>query len=112
MEIYHNPRCSSSRKTLQLIENAGKEVTLRRYLDLPPTVEELREILGKLKMTPEELIRKNEAVYKENYKGKNLSDEEWIEAMVLHPRLIQRPIVISGDRAVIGRPPETVQELL
>lgn len=112
MEIYHNPRCSSSRKTLQLIEDAGQEVTIRRYLDRPPVAEELREILSKLKMKPEELIRKNEAVYKENYKGKKLSDEEWIEAMILHPRLIQRPIVISGDRAVIGRPPESVKELL
>lgn len=82
------------------------------YLKTPPTASELRDILQKLNMKPEQLLRKGETLYKEKYKGKELSDEEWIQAMVENPVLIERPIVVKDNKAVLGRPPEKVQELL
>lgn len=82
------------------------------YLKTPPTASELRDILQKLNMKPEQLLRKGEAIYKEKYKGKELTDEEWIQAMVENPVLIERPIVVKDSKAVLGRPPEKVQELL
>ncbi len=113
MKIYHNPRCSKSRKTLKLLEeNAAGDIEVIRYLDTPPSREELKRLIEMLGIRPEELVRKNEAVYKERYKGKELSGEEWIDAMAAHPKLIQRPIVVKGDKAVIARPPENVEELL
>lgn len=112
MEIYHNPRCSTSRKTLAILEESGKDFTIRRYLEDSPSAEELQELVAKLEGGPRALIREKETIFKENYKGKELTDEEWIQAMVDHPRLIERPVVIAGDKAVIGRPPENVRELL
>lgn len=112
MKIYHNPRCSKSRQTLAIIEESGVAHDVVKYLDHPPTPEELYELISKLGITPQQLLRKGEAIYKEQYKGKDLSDTEWIEAMCEHPKLIERPIVVSGDRAIIGRPPERVEELL
>ncbi|GAB3536822.1 arsenate reductase (glutaredoxin) [Pontibacter brevis] len=112
MKIYHNTRCSKSRQALELIKDAGQEVEVIEYLKTPPTASVLKDVLQKLNMKPEQLLRKNEAVYKASYKGKNLTDEEWIEAMVAHPVLIERPIVVKGDKAVLGRPPENVQALL
>lgn len=82
------------------------------YLNNPPTAEELKAILALLKMQPHDLIRTGDAIYKEQFKGKTLSNDQWIEAMVENPKLIERPIVISGNKAVIGRPPEKVLELL
>lgn len=111
MKIYHNPRCSKSRQTLAIIEESGVAYDVVKYLDHPPTPEELSELIAKLGITPQQLLRKGEAIYKEQYKGKDLSDAEWIEAMCEHPKLIERPIVVSGDRAIIGRPPERVEEL-
>lgn len=112
LKIYHNTRCKKSRETLQIIEDAGAMVEVVEYLKVTPSVEELRDIVDKLGIKPEELLRKNEAVYKEQYKGKKLSDDEWLKAMVENPKLIERPIVVKGDKAVIGRPPENVKELL
>lgn len=110
--IYHNNRCSKSRCALQLLEEQGIEHEVRYYLENAPDKKELKELLKKLNMKAFDLIRKNEAIFKENYKGKELSEEEWIEAMIEHPRLIERPILIKGDRAVIGRPTEKVEEFL
>ncbi len=112
MKIYHNPRCSKSRQTLQLIEDKGVSVEVIKYLEDVPTKEELVTILEKLGMKPLQLIRKGEAIYKENFKGKELTNEQWIEAMVAHPKLIERPIVLKGDKAVLGRPPENVLDLI
>lgn len=112
MQIYHNPRCRKSRETLQRIEAAGKKPEIIKYLEMPPTREELTAILRKLDIPAARLIRKGEAVYKEEYKGKELTEAEWIEAMLQHPKLMERPIVVEGDRAVIGRPPENVDALL
>jgi arsenate reductase len=111
MKIYHNPRCSKSRETLEIIQKKGLEIEIIDYLVKPPTKKELEEIIALLKIKPEDLVRKSEDVYKENFKGKNLTNAEWIEAMVKYPKLIERPIVISGDKAIIGRPPEKVIEL-
>jgi arsenate reductase len=112
MKIYHNPRCRKSRETLALIEESGIEPEVIRYLDTPPSVEELAELVQLLGISPKDLIRKGEAIYKEQFKGKELSDREWLEAMVKHPKLIERPIVVEGGKAVLGRPPENVKELL
>ena len=110
--IYHNARCSKSRSACDIITALGIKAEVIEYLEAPPGKEELRGLLEKLDMQPAELVRHGEAVYKENYAGKELSDEEWLDALVAHPILIERPIVVRGDRAVIGRPAERVMEFL
>lgn len=113
MKIYHNPRCGKSRQTLALIEEAGIEPEVIEYLKTPPTAEELDAILKKLKLEPQELMRKGEAIYKELKLGeRELSRDEAIAVMLEHPKLIERPIVVQGRKAVLGRPPEKVKELL
>lgn len=112
MIIYHNPRCRKSRETLQLIQDAGIEPEVVEYLKTPPGKKELRDLISMLGIKPEQLIRKQEKEFKENYKGKVLSDSEWIDAMVEHPKLMERPIVVEGKKAILGRPPENVKELL
>tara|TARA_R110001592_G_C13053985_1_gene740394 strand:+ start:74 stop:412 length:339 start_codon:yes stop_codon:yes gene_type:complete len=112
MKIYHNPRCSKSRQTLQLIKDAGADVEIIEYLNNVPTAKELAAVLVKLGMNAEDILRKGEDIYKQNYKGKTFSNEEWIKIMVENPKLIERPIVIKGNKAVLGRPPENVNEFL
>lgn len=112
MQILHNPRCRKSRETLQLIKDAGVEPEIVEYLKETPSVEELKSILSKLGVSPTEILRKGEAIFKENFKGKEFSDEEWLKVLVEYPKLIERPIVIKGDKAVVGRPPENVNSLL
>lgn len=112
MQIYHNPRCRKSRETLALIEEAGQSPEIILYLDTPPTAKVLKEMLSKLGLTAEELLRKGEAIYKEEYKGKKMTEAQWIKAMIAHPKLIERPIVIKGKKAILGRPPTNVLELL
>ena len=112
MIIYHNPRCRKSRETLQLIKEKGIEPEIRLYLDDNPNKGELKEVLKKLDIPAETLVRKQEAIFKEHYKGKDMSDADYLDAMVKYPKLIERPIVIKGDKAVIGRPPENVNELI
>ena len=111
MKIFHNPRCRKSRETLQLIEEKGIEPEIIEYLKTPPSKKELSDILDLLKIEPQQLLRKNEAIFKSDFKGKELSSEEWIEAMINNPKLIERPIVVKGGKAIIGRPPENVKEL-
>ena len=110
--IYHNPRCTKSRLTLARLEEQGVHPEVIEYLKTPPTAAELTRIVEKLGIEPEQLVRKTEDVYKNRYAGKKLTARQWIEAMVEHPILIERPIVIRGNRAVIGRPPENVDALL
>lgn len=112
MLIYHNPRCSKSRQTLQLIEEKGVTPEVVLYLENVPTKSDLKSILKKLNISADQLIRKGEKDFKENFKGKNLSEEEWIDAMIKFPKLIERPIVITEEKAVIGRPPERVLEII
>ena len=112
MKIYHNSRCSKSRSTLDIITENNVEVTIVEYLKNPLTKNEIADLLSKLNIPASDLIRKGETDFKENYKGKTLSESEWIDAMVKFPKLIERPIVVKGDKAVIGRPPENVLDLL
>tara|TARA_B110000977_G_scaffold148702_1_gene188552 strand:- start:1039 stop:1377 length:339 start_codon:yes stop_codon:yes gene_type:complete len=112
MKIYHNPRCTKSRQTLALLQENGVEPEIVLYLENIPTTEELKDLLSRLAISPIQLIRKGEAAWKENYKGKELSDEQIIEAMIAHPKLIERPIVVKDNKAVLGRPPENALELL
>ncbi len=112
MKIYHNPRCGKSRQTLALLEEKGKSPEVIRYLDTPPTKAELQEILQKLNISAENLVRKNEKLFKENFKGQEFDEEAWLNLLVDNPKLIERPIVINGDKAAIGRPPELVLEIL
>jgi arsenate reductase len=111
--IYHNPRCSKSRQTLQLLQEQGIEPTIRLYLEDSPSAKELKEVIAKLDISPRELLRKGEDAYKENQlSNKELSDSALIKAMVEFPKLIERPIVIKGEHAKLGRPPEQVLEIL
>jgi len=110
--IYHNARCSKSRSACELVAGQGIEATIVEYLKTPPSKEELRTLLKKLGMKAGEIVRRGEEVFKENYAGKTLDDEQWLEALVAHPILIERPIVVRGDKAVIGRPPERVLDFL
>lgn len=113
MQIYHNPRCSKSRQTLALIEEAGITPEIVLYLDNPPSADALTGILNKLGIGARELLRKGEDAYKENkLSNKALNDEQLIAFMVKYPKLIERPIVIKGDNAILGRPPENVNILL
>ncbi|GAA5442035.1 uncharacterized protein YfgD [Microbulbifer sp. NBRC 101763] len=111
--IYHNPRCSKSRQTLQLLQENGVEPEVVLYLETPPSAENLKEILIKLGISARDLLRTGEEPYKQlNLKDRDLSEAQLIDAMAQNPILIQRPIVVKGDKAAIGRPPENVLELL
>ena len=113
IKIYHNPRCSKSRQTLALIQESGVEPQVIEYLKTPPTTDELDSLLKKLKREPQDLMRKGEGIYRElKLSERELSREEAIAIMVEHPKLIERPIVVKGRQAVLGRPPENVNELL
>lgn len=112
MKIYHNPRCSKSRQTLALIEENGAEVEIVEYLNSIPTKAELKDLLSKLGIPAEKLLRKGEADFKDNFKGKTLSEDEWIDAMIQYPKLMERPIVVKGNKAILGRPPENVLDLI
>jgi arsenate reductase len=111
IRIYHNPRCSKSRATLALLEERGVQPEIIRYLDNPPSADELRELLRMLGRTPGELARRGEEAWR-SLELADADDETILAAMVNHPKLIERPIVINGDRAALGRPPEAVLEIL
>lgn len=111
--IYHNPQCSKCRQSLELIRQQGIEPTIIEYLKTPPSAAELKEILRILGKSPSDLMRKKEAAYLEaGLDDETLSEDEQIAAMVAHPKVIERPIVISDGKAVIGRPPESVLDVL
>lgn len=113
MKIYHNPRCSKSRQTLQLLEERHLEPEVVEYLKTPPSMEELERILAMLGLEPRQLMRSKEAEYKElGLDDPSLSRDQLLEAMVANPKLIERPIVINNGKAAIGRPPETVLDIL
>ena len=112
IKIYHNPRCSKSREGLAIVEASGKPFQIIKYMDeqLPtPTLERIIETLG---IKPIELVRTNETIWKESYKGKELTDSEILKALTTHPKLIERPIVINGKKAIIGRPPLNIKSIL
>ena len=110
--IYHNPRCSKSRQTLELLQEQGIEPDIIEYLSSPPSEAELDGILTKLGMEPEALMRKGEDEYKQHFKGRDLSRAETISLMVQYPKVIERPIVVNDGKAAVGRPPESVLGIL
>ena len=112
IKIYHNPRCRKSREGLQLLKESKQGYKIIEYLKETPSFDELKSIINLLGITPLELIRKNESIWKKNYKGKELTNDEVIRAMTEHPKLIERPIVINKEKAVIGRPLENIEYIL
>jgi len=110
--IWHNPRCSKSRQALTLLEENVADITVRRYLDDTPTLAELQEAQAQLGVSAIEMMRPGEALFKELGLSKNDPDEVLLRAMAEHPKLIERPVVFAGGRAVIGRPPENVTDIL
>jgi arsenate reductase len=111
--LYHNPKCSTSRRTLALLESHGINPTIVEYLKSPPTKTQLNKILRSLDMQPRDLMRKKEAEYKNaDLDDPQLTRDALIDAMVAHPKLIERPIVVNGERAAVGRPPENVLRIL
>ncbi|MCL4800502.1 MAG: arsenate reductase (glutaredoxin) [Burkholderiales bacterium] len=110
--IYHNPRCSKSRAGLALLREKGVEPEVIEYLETPPSKETLRAIVKKLGIAPHALVRTGEELYKRKFKGRALSDEQWLDALAENPILIERPIVVKGARAAVGRPPEKILEVL
>jgi len=112
IKIYHNNRCSKSRSGLEVLEKSGKPFEVVKYLEDVPSTKELEDIIKLLAIKPIDLVRQNESVWKEHFKGKDLSDSEIIKAMVENPKLIERPIVINGNKAVIGRPAEAILEII
>lgn len=110
--IYHNNRCSKSRSALQLIETRTKEFQVIEYLKDPPSAKELKALVKKLGMTAEDLVRKKEPLFRKKFELKKLSESDWIKVLVKNPILIERPIIVNGNKAVIGRPPENVNQIL
>ncbi len=110
--ILHNPRCSKSRKALAILKENGITPEVIEYLKKPPTAKQITQILQKLNKEPLDIIRKNEDLFKENFKAKSYDNHQWVEILSQHPILIERPIIILGEQAVLARPPEKVLELL
>ena len=110
--IYHNPRCSKSRETLEILETKKADYEVIKYLDVPIGEEKLSKIIKLLKIKPIELVRKNESIWKENFKHLDFTDEKLIQVMAKYPQLIERPIVINGNKATIGRPPKKILEII
>ena len=112
LQIFHNPRCSTSRKVLEKLQKANLEVEIIEYMKNVPTVQKLKVLLIKLNLKPQQIIRTGETLYKQKFKGKNFSDEEWLHILHENPVLIERPIVVRKNKAIICRPPEKVEEFI
>ena len=111
VRIYHNPRCRKSREALRLLQDHGEKIEIIEYLKNPPSITELSALVSKMDMKPEDLVRKNETIFKNKYRGKSYSDKEWIKIMVNNPVLIERPIIVKNKRVILARPPEKVNKL-
>ena len=112
IKIYHNPRCGKSREGLQILEKSGKDFEVVKYLENVPSFDELKSIIEKLGIKSIDLVRQKEKIWIENFKGKTMSDDETISAMISNPILIERPIVVNGNKVAIGRPPQNIAEIL
>lgn len=112
LTVLHNPRCRKSREALSILEAANKQYDVREYLKNPLSKDEIIVVLEKLNLRPYDIIRKGEKVFKEHFKGKELTDDQWVDALIEYPILIERPIVITKEQAVVGRPSENIQSLL
>jgi arsenate reductase (glutaredoxin) len=110
--IYHNTRCSKSREGLCVLEEMGADIEIRDYLMVPPTYEELDNLLKLLQAKPLDIIRQKEPVFLEKYAGKTRTRKQWIQAMMKYPILIERPIVVRGNQAIVGRPPSLIKDLI
>ena len=110
--IYHNPNSSKSRESLEILETHKEDIQIIKYLDVPLKADKLKKIITLLKIKPIELIRQDEVLWKENFRHLDFTDEELIDVMANYPKLIERPIVINGDKAVIGRPPTKILDIL
>ncbi len=110
--IYHNGECSKSKGALELLQDANADFDVHWYLANPLSKDELRTLLHKLNMQPSQLIRKSEPVYKEQFEGKELTEDQWLDAIIEHPVLMERPIVERGEKAIVARPPELVNEFI
>ena len=112
IKIYHNNRCRKSREGLQVLTESGKEFSIINYLENPPSYSELKNIIKMLGIEPIQLVRKNEVIWKDQYKNRDLTDDDIINAMVENPKLIERPIIINDDKAVIGRPVDNIFDII
>ena len=112
IQIYHNPRCRKSREGLAFLEASGKDFEVINYLDQPLSVEKIKELLSKLNMPPINLVRKNEVIWKSDFKGKDLSNQEIIQALTTYPQLLQRPIVVHLQKAVVAQPATLINNIL
>lgn len=112
IKIYHNVRCSKSREACSILADKGIKAEVVEYLKTPPTQKEIKELLGLLKLKAEDIVRKGEELYKTKYKGKTFTEVQWIKILAENPVLIERPIIVNGKKAVIGRPPEKVLEII
>ncbi len=112
VKIYHNPRCKKSRAGLSYLQEKNKDFEIIEYLKKPLSTEQLEKLLVKLDKKPEDILRKQEDVYRKQFKGKNFTDSEWVKIMTEHPKLIMRPIVEAQHKAVIGDPPENINDLV
>ncbi|WP_445385148.1 arsenate reductase (glutaredoxin) [Robiginitalea sp. IMCC44478] len=111
VQIYHNPRCRKSREGLEYLKEIGTDIEIIEYLKNPLSQEQLRSLLKKLRISPWDLLRKNEAIWKEKFKGKEISEEELIGIMTENPKLIERPIVVKDQKAVVARPVDKIRDL-
>ena len=112
IQVYHNNRCGKSREAIKIVEASGKEFEIIKYLENPPTFDELELLLKKLNYQPLDLVRQKESIWTERFKGKKLSNEEIIKALVENPILIERPIIIFKDKAIVARPPEKLNDFI
>jgi arsenate reductase len=112
IQIYHNARCSKSREGMCLLDGLGDEVEIIEYTKHPLTEEQLSELIAKLGIKPVQLVRTKEEIYKTKFADRKMTPKQWIKAMIKHPELMERPIVVKGNRAVIGRPPSLITELI
>ena len=112
MKIYHNPKCSKSRNALKLIHEKGFDIEIVEYLKTPLNANELSSLIKLLGLTPEEIVRKNEEIFKKEFKGKDLTKEEWLEALINNPNLIQRPIITTQKKGIIGRDENELSKFL
>lgn len=112
IQIFHNARCTKSRECLAFLNDSKQDFEVIKYLETPPTFEELKDIISKLNIKPLALVRQKEPIWIEKFKSKKLSDDAIIQAMISHPILIERPIVINGNKAVIARPIENIKSII
>lgn len=111
IKIFHNPRCGKSREGLQILENQNQPFEIIKYLESSPTISELQDLIKLLKIEPLDLVRQKEKIWIENFKKQDLTQTEIIQAMVDYPIIIERPIVVNGNKAIIGRPPSLIKEI-